>query len=468
MRGFSTVAGAVCLLGQLASAAVTVDFKSDQSIKDGASTIAFGLLKFYTGNNTGDVPGNLPDPYFSCTNAAAGWEAGALFGTMVDYWLLTGDSTYNDVTTQALLHQAGEDADFMPRNQTRTEGNDDQGFWAMAAMSAAENNFPNPPKDQPQWLALSQAVFNQYVSRWDMETCGGGLRWQIFTFNNGFNYKNSISNGCFFNIAARLARFTGNQTYAEWAERVWDWEVSVGLITPDFKIYDGATVDNGKNCKQLDTIQWSYNAGIFLHGAAVMYNLTSDKKWLTRTEGVLKETTGLFFNQSAMTEQACEPFTLCDIDQQSFKGYLTRWMAGTAQVVPQLFDQIMALLKPNAEAAISVCNGPSVAGFKGKPGTACGFKWNPKGQFDGQAGVGPQMNALDAAMYMLIKKADVKTAPVTADTGGTSVGNPNAGMSLQPKIPTLSPIETKDKVAAGFATSAVVLSIVAGCVFLMK
>ena len=36
------------------------------SIKDAASTVAFGLLKYYTGNNTGDVPGNLPDPYF-CT-----------------------------------------------------------------------------------------------------------------------------------------------------------------------------------------------------------------------------------------------------------------------------------------------------------------------------------------------------------------------------------------------------------------
>lgn len=34
------------------------------SIKDGAATIAYGLMKYYTGNNTGDVPGNLPDPYY--------------------------------------------------------------------------------------------------------------------------------------------------------------------------------------------------------------------------------------------------------------------------------------------------------------------------------------------------------------------------------------------------------------------
>lgn len=31
-----------------------------ESIKNAASTIAFGLMKYYTGNNTGDTPGNLP------------------------------------------------------------------------------------------------------------------------------------------------------------------------------------------------------------------------------------------------------------------------------------------------------------------------------------------------------------------------------------------------------------------------
>lgn len=103
----------------------------------------------------------------SCFSAAhkgfiSGWEAGAMFGTMIDYWLYTGDESYVEVTTQAMLHQTGDDRDYMPPNQTKSLGNDDQGFWAMAAMSAAENNFPNPPPDQPQWLALAQAVFNEY------------------------------------------------------------------------------------------------------------------------------------------------------------------------------------------------------------------------------------------------------------------------------------------------------------------
>ncbi len=149
------------------------------------------------------------------------------------------------------------------------QGNDDQAFWGLAAMSAAENKFPNPPDNQPQWLALAQAVFNSQALRWDEPTCGGGLKWQIFTFNNGYNYKNSISNGCFFQLAARLAMYTGNKTYAEWAARSYEWSERVGLISPDYYIYDGS--DDLINCTQLNHIQWSYNAGVYLLGAATMF-----------------------------------------------------------------------------------------------------------------------------------------------------------------------------------------------------
>lgn len=67
-----------------------------------------------------------------------------------------------------------------------------QGFWGMSAMTAAEFNFPNPPADKPQWVALAQAVFNTQAdpSRHDT-TCNGGLRWQIPLSNNGYDYKNS-------------------------------------------------------------------------------------------------------------------------------------------------------------------------------------------------------------------------------------------------------------------------------------
>jgi mannan endo-1,6-alpha-mannosidase len=224
------------------------------------------MTKYYNGNTPGNIPGSLPGPYFW-------WEAGAMFGTLVDYWYYTGDTSFNDITTQALLFQVGPNADYMPPNQTKDEGNDDQSFWGMAALSAAEAKYPDPPPGQPQWLALAQGVFNTQAPRWDESTCGGGLRWQIFTFNNGYNYKNTISNGCFFNIAARLGRYTGNQTYVQWAEKMWDWVSATGLMSTDYHFYDGT--DDTINCTQVNHIEWSYNTGVYLLGAANMWNMVS-------------------------------------------------------------------------------------------------------------------------------------------------------------------------------------------------
>ncbi len=153
------------------------------------------------------------------------------------------------------------------------QGNDDQAFWGFAALTAAENKFPDPTGKEPSWLALAQAIFNLQVGRWDDSLCGGGLRWQIFAWNKGYDYKNSISNGGFFQLAARLARYTGNDTYTQWAEKSYDWIQTTPLFTSDYLIYDGAQTEN--NCTIASKYQWTYNIGTFLIGAANMYNLVS-------------------------------------------------------------------------------------------------------------------------------------------------------------------------------------------------
>lgn len=165
----------------------------------------------------------------------------------------------------------GPHDDYMPPNQTASLGNDDQAFWAMAALSAAETNFQNPSVSQPSWLALSQAVFNEQAGRWDTQYCNGGLRWQIYQVG-GYDLKNSIANGAFFQIGARLARYTGDSMYAQWCEKVWDWMWRIGLIDNEtYAVYDNAEADR-LNCTSLDHNEWSYNIGTMLVGAATMYN----------------------------------------------------------------------------------------------------------------------------------------------------------------------------------------------------
>lgn len=445
---FSTLASralSALMLSTSSVHAIDLDITSPDSIKSAASQIAYGMVKWYTGNNTGDVPGNLPSPYYW-------WEAGAMFGSLVDYWYYTGDSTYNDITTQAMLFQVGPNDDYMPPNQTKTEGNDDQAFWAMAAMSAAEAKFPDPPADKPSWLSLAQAVFNLQANRWDNSTCGGGLRWQIFTFNNGYNYKNTISNGCFFNIAARLGKYTGNSTYTNWAETMWNWVESIGLMSEDYHFYDGS--DDTINCTQVNHIQWTYNAGVFMLGAATMWNITGDDIWKTRTAGIINGTSIFFSNDvpNVMYEVACEPNGKCDVDQRSFKAYLARWMAATTKIAPWTHDLIMPKLKASAQAAAKQCSG-------GTDGKTCGLKWTTGGVWDGSYGVGEQMSALEVIQSLLI---DQVSGPLTNQTGGTSKSNPSAGSHSETSPLMFSPTTTGDKVGAGFLTTIILITILGG------
>src|SRR4051812_417276 len=96
------------------------------------------------------------------------------------------------------------------------------------------------------------------------------LRWQVYPYLTGYDYKNSIANGCFFNIGARLARYTQNDTYAQEAEKIWDWITSVGLMDSEYHIYDGAHIEY--NCTDINKVQFSYNSAVWLLGAANMYN----------------------------------------------------------------------------------------------------------------------------------------------------------------------------------------------------
>ncbi|KAL7930472.1 glycoside hydrolase family 76 protein [Trichoderma chlorosporum] len=438
--------GLVLAAGQLTTA-YDLDPDSPDSIKSISKDIAADMVSFYSGNEPGQTPGILPDPY-------TWWYAGALMGTLIDYWYYTGDDTYNNITTQALIFQASDTRDYMPRNQTRVEGNDDQGFWGLSVMTAAEYKFPNPPPDQPQWLALAQGVFNTQAARWEPQDCGGGLRWQIFPWNNGYTYKNSISQACFFALGARLARYTGNQTYADWAEKAWDWMWDIQLINhQSYYVYDGAGIET--NCTKITPYQWTYNSAGMILGAAAMYNLTESQTWKDRLDNLLQGSKVFFVgpNNNIMSEVACESVSSCNPDEHSFKTYLSRWLTMMIKWAPHTYDVIHPYLRASSIAATKQCQG-------GANGRMCGLIWY-NGTYDGSTGLGQQMAALEITMSNLILNS---SAPVTADTGGTSTGDPGAGGddigSIQPID--YKPITGGDKFGAAILTILVAATVV-GC-----
>lgn len=135
----------------------------------------------------------------------------------------------------------------------------------------------------------------------------------------------------------------------------------------------------------------------------------------------------------------------------SFKAYLTRWLAATTFVAPFTRDLIMPKLQASAKAAASQCSG-------GANGRTCGLSWSKAPAWDGTSGVGQQMAAMSAVFVNLLPLQAI-AAPLTNMTGGTSIGNPNAGAQsvANPQAPT--PATEGDRVGAGILTTFVLVGV---------
>lgn len=427
------------LAAQTVRASLTVDVNDANSIKSTAAIIAYDMMTYYNGNQSGQIPGKIPGTW---------WEGGAMFMTLIQYWHWTGDDSYNDVTTQGMLWQAGEHDDYMPSNWSNYLGNDDQVFWGLAAMTAAELKFPDAP-NQPSWLELAQGVFNTQQARWDTTNCNGGLRWQIWPYQAGYTTKNAISNGGFFQLSARLARYTSNQTYADWAEKAWDWSATTPLLNTTLW-YIADTTSIAAQCHDHGDFQWTYNYGSYLMGAVYMYNMTGNSKWKDGIDGLLKSSFQTFFpnGTNIMCEVSCETIKTCDRNQVCFKTFLSTWMAFTTVLAPYTTDEIKPKLQASMKGAAQQCSG-------GSDGQHCGLQWYSS-TWDGVSGLEVQMSALGIFSANLVFFDTANSSnPVTANTGGTSKSDPSAGLSepavnVPPGVQT--PITTGDRAGAGILT----------------
>ncbi|CAN8102606.1 unnamed protein product [Discula destructiva] len=433
----------------------SLELSETSSILGVAKTLAKGAMSYYPGTATSF--GNLPAPYYW-------WEEGALMGAMLDYAHYTNDTSYNNILTTAISSQViSPTYDLMVPSHYGDEGNDDQAFWAFAVLAAAERNFPQTSDSSiPSWLQVAENAFNSLSARWNTSACGGGLLWQIFPSNpNGLNYRNSVSNGGLFQMSARLFRDTGNKTYLDWATKVWNWSTAIGFIDNDYIVYDGA--DSRDNCTvdKRNNLTFSYAAGIYLYGAAVLANATDGadaSTWATHTEGLLAGTKSFFnYNDNStgiMYERACEPYGSCDTDMISFKGYLSRFMYSSALMVPSIAGTVNSYMEASAAAAGLACAG-------GSDGSTCGQKWYTK-SFDGSVGLGQQMSALETIQGLLAKYApaplgrdqirDIRL-PTTPSVGATTLTSSNTGTSDIPTIvsttATSSPANTKHSRSPG-------------------
>ena len=164
-------------------------------------------------------------------------------------------------------------------------------------------------------------------------------------------------------------------------------------------------------------------------------------------------------SQNVLYEVACETNGKCNVDQLSFKAYLSRWMAATTKVADWTSNQLMPIIQASASAAAQQCSG-------GDNGRMCGLRWTQGSTWDGTYGVGQQMAALEVIQSNLISKV---AGPVTNSTGGTSQGDPSAGTSSSSQEPQglTDKITTGDKAGAGILTTIVLVGILGGAWFMI-
>ncbi|KAL4929177.1 glycoside hydrolase family 76 protein [Aspergillus undulatus] len=439
---------AITLAVKGAVGALDLNIDDPDSIRTAAKTTAKNMMSQYHGHEPGQIPGKLPDTW---------WEGGAMFMTLIQYWYWTGDDTYNDITRQGMLWQKGRN-DFFPRNESSYLGNDDQMFWGLAAMTAAELGFPEGNSEvergkdgegkeekkekQPSWLSLAQGVFNTQAPRWDTSACGGGMRWQVWPYQGGYTTKNAITNGGLFQLTARLGRYTKNETYLDWAEKIWDWSASTPLLRAGGEWTIADTTSMANQCQDHGDQQWTYNYGAYIGGAAYMYNLTNGgEKWRAGIDGLLGTTWKTFFPRgNTMSEIWCERSVTCDRNEDLFKGFLSSWLTFTTTIAPYTADAIIPRIQQSALGASRQCSHDR----------SCGRRWN-KDAWDGSSTMESDMSAL-SVFSSAMAPFKPGAAPLTPETGAFSKSNPSAGSDEDTNPQKQRIISDGDRAGAVFVT----------------
>jgi mannan endo-1,6-alpha-mannosidase len=196
-----------------------------------------------------------------------------------------------------------------------------------------------------------------------------------------------------------------------------------------------------------------------------MYNYTNGSEiWAQRLTGFINKTS-IFFpeqNKGILTEP-CEGPQNCNGDMVSFKGYLARWFAVSAQLAPFTAPMVIPHLQKSGIAAAQSCVGPATTSSLSYE---CGNRWYWDG-YDGKSGVGQQLAALSIISANMVQHAK---APMTANSGGTSKGDPGLGTGKNEGIPTLDEgsATAGDKAGAAILTIFMAVSTVGGAYWLIR
>ncbi|PVI00707.1 glycoside hydrolase family 76 protein [Periconia macrospinosa] len=295
--------------------------------------------------------------------------------------LLSGSSTALEFDpskpASALLAQA-------PEWDNATIGDLGQSAWGLAVLTAVEIGLTEP-KDQ-KWIDLTMGVFNALARRWTSEEsiCRGGLlagpgslQQEKNPSNADLLGKSAFSNANFFLLSARLALYSGDQTFVTWAEKIWEW-IEMQLVEKKDWTVDDAEIHftedhSAGECSKKDSAWFRgyRDRALLIEGLSVMYNVTSnssDSKWSAPLAS--------FINATCSDNSECRPSSSsfentttdyiirgcesgatgqCPFDNRSIKGPWIRALSRAAYLAPSLTEKIHKIVGASAAGAASKC-----------------------------------------------------------------------------------------------------------------
>ncbi|OJJ77541.1 hypothetical protein ASPBRDRAFT_50411 [Aspergillus brasiliensis CBS 101740] len=421
------------LVFTVTASALDLDINSTQSIKNAATvTVQNTLTNSSLSGNVNPVYGDTNQWIFNSSTVEA-W----LYSTLIPFWNLTGNDTYNELISKRMYSMAGLELG-SSWAESDNDTNMNHGAWALGAVTAAEMDFPADSSKQP-WIIYAGQAQGTMRSTFTFSTvCDGGLEMG----NNALeetnkSMKDALSNGEFLQLSARLAYLTtgDNQTsYADDAVKIWNWCVDNDMVvesnwTVNFLVTN-TTVSGNCTAMTTNNGEYTYTYGLYMSAAAYMYNVTGAAVWKKRAEGLLDTIMSLFVEDGVIQERGMSMnpdagFSSTSIDDDNayaLKGLLASCLAVVTRLMPETVDTIEPLLRSTAEAVAKQCSGMS-------NGTVCGSDWT-KSAYDKDPNFFSSMSAVNAFTANLLMARSSNSSSTTGTTSnGTSTDTGSGGSS---------------------------------------
>ncbi|KAK1751737.1 putative glycosyl hydrolase [Echria macrotheca] len=276
----------------------------------------------------------------------AWWLSGYALQDIVDYMYKTGSRRYMSIARHTIELQK-EPLPWWPQGggYFRADSTDDTGCKALALIRMYDLTHDD------QYLNISVLDETYMYQYWTDDECAGGLYQDI----RNRAYKNAISNELYILLAASLYNriLPENTTYLTRAEAAWQWFNASGMINADSLVNDGLAETADGVCFNNRGTTWTYNQGVILGALVELWRATGDDRYLSEArriaDAVVITHNSTLTQDGILTEPCDGGESLCNNDQQIFKGIFARYLADLSNVVPG--DPYREFLVRNARSA---------------------------------------------------------------------------------------------------------------------